>query len=162
MSLIPNPILGMLNFVSAWSAGILFCGLVFRAEDCIWPLRALVYILPLSWLFNSAAYDVFMPARYADAQLCTPGSTPRCTSFGYMCSNGTSAVECFGHTGAQVLETLQLSYDTLGAEDNRGFNVVMILSFAAFLKLCYAFGVVRATMATAALRVDDTKKEVHA
>jgi hypothetical protein len=170
----------MLNFVSAWSAGILFCGLVFRAEDCIWPLRALVYILPLSWQFNSAAYDVFMPARYSDAELCTPGSTPQCTSFGYVCPNLTS-LYCFGHTGAQVLETLHLSYDTLDSKDTRAFNgprpvdrtrdrslraaalltfrarssvraVSMILVFAVFLKLCYGLGVWRATRATASLR----------
>merc|ERR1719174_133671 len=61
MALIPNPILGMLNFVSAWSCAILFCGLVFRGEDCIWPLRAFYYILPLKWLFNAAAYDVYYP-----------------------------------------------------------------------------------------------------
>jgi len=151
MSLMSNPVLGMLNFVSAWSAGILFCGLVFRAEDCIWPLRALVYILPLSWQFNSAAYDVFMPARYSDAELCTPGSTPQCTSFGYVCPNLTS-LYCFGHTGAQVLETLHLSYDTLDSKDTRAFNVSMILVFAVFLKLCYGLGVWRATRATASLR----------
>lgn len=142
LALISNPILGMLSYVGSWTAGILFCGLVFRGEDCIWPLRAFYYLLPLKWLFNATAWNIYMPARYDDAQLCTPGTDPRCSNLGYYCANLTS-LDCFGHTGAQVLETLHFSYDTLSSKDERAMDIAFILAFAVLLKTAYAYGVVR-------------------
>jgi len=150
-SLQANPVLGMLNFVSAWSAGLLFCGLLFRGEDVIWPLRLFYYVLPLKWLFNSAAYDIFMPAVYHDAELCTPGLDPLCTMNGFKCANLT-AINCFGHTGAQVLDTLHYSFPTLSSVDERGLDIACILAFAVLLKVCYAIGVVYATTSTVKLQ----------
>jgi len=150
-SLQANPVLGMLNFVSAWSAGLLFCGLLFRAEDVIWPLRAFYYILPLKWLFNSAAYDIYMPVTYPDAELCTHLDDPFCSMAGFKCANLTG-INCFGHTGAQVLETLHMSFPTLSSTDERALDIVCILAFAIFLKVVYAVGVVMATKSTAKLQ----------
>jgi len=151
LALIPNPILGMLSYVGSWTAGILFCGLVFRGEDCIWPLRAFYYLLPLKWLFNATAWSIYMPTRYDDAQPCTPGSNPRCNNLGYFCANLTS-LDCFGHTGAQVLDTLHFSYDTLSSKDERAQDIAFILAFAALLKTCYAIGVVRMCRSNAKLQ----------
>jgi len=151
MSLMGNPVLGMLNYVSAWSAGILFCGLVFRGEEVIWPLRTFYYILPMKWLFNSAAYDVYMPAVYTDAQLCTPMVDPACTMAGFKCANLTS-INCFGHTGEQVLDTLHYSFDALTSDDERALDLGAILAFAVAVKLMYAVGVVMATKSTAKLQ----------
>jgi len=157
-SLQGNPVLGMLNFVSAWSAGLLFCGLIFRGEDVIWPLRIFYYVLPLKWLFNSAAYDIFTPAVYTDAELCNPAQDPACTLMGYKCANLTS-ISCFGHTGAQVLDTLQYSFATLSSKDERVLDIACILACAVFLKVLYAIGVVYSTKTTAKLHppkhVDD-------
>ena len=38
-TLFANPILGMLAFLMFWSSSIIFCGLVFRGNDVIWPFR---------------------------------------------------------------------------------------------------------------------------
>ena len=149
-SLQANPVLGMLNFVSAWSAGLLFCGLLFRGEDVIWPLRLFYYILPLKWLFNSAAYDIYTPVVYSDAELCSPTTDPMCTMGGFKCVNLT-AINCFGHTGSQVLDTLHLSFPTLSSGDDRVLDIACILAFAVFLKICYAIGVIYATKSTVKL-----------
>lgn len=136
---------------SRWASSIIFCGLVFRGEEVIWPLRTFYYILPMKWLFNSAAYDVYMPAVYTDAQLCTPMVDPACTMAGFKCANLTS-INCFGHTGEQVLDTLHYSFDALTSDDERALDLGAILAFAVAVKLMYAVGVVMATKSTAKLQ----------
>eukprot|EP00965_Chrysotila_dentata_P118893 3931538-Pleurochrysis_carterae.AAC.2 len=49
LSLMKNPLLGMLSFLNFWFTGILFTGLVFKGSDVIWPFRTLYYILPYKW-----------------------------------------------------------------------------------------------------------------
>jgi len=151
LSLQSNPVLGMLNFVNAWSAGLLFCGLLFRGEDVIWPLRIFYYVLPLKWLFNSAAYDIYTPVVYPDAELCTAGSDPMCSMLGYKCTNLTS-INCFGHTGAQVLDTLHYSFPTLSSKDERGLDIACILAFTVALKVMYAICLVLVTKSRASLK----------
>jgi len=158
LSLQSNPVLGMLNFVNAWSAGLLFCGLLFRGEDVIWPLRLFYYVLPLKWLFNSAAYDIYTPVVYPDAELCTPGSDPMCSMLGYKCANLTS-INCFGHTGAQVLDTLHYSFPTLSSKDERGLDIACILGFSVALKVMYAIGLVLVTKSKASLKPSLHSKE---
>jgi hypothetical protein len=49
MSLIKNPLLGMLNFVNFWFTSFLFAGFFAREIDVIWPFKLFVYILPMRW-----------------------------------------------------------------------------------------------------------------
>ena len=142
----------MLSFVMMWTSAILFCGLVFRGEDCIWPLRAFYYVMPLKWVFNSAAWDIYMPAEYPDAENCVYGVDPACTALGYKCP-ALSSLECFGHTGAQVLDTLSYSYDTLGSKDERWFDILLALAFALLMKFLYAVGLMISVQATAPLKI---------
>ena len=69
-----NPVLGMLGFLGVWSSSIIFCGLVFRGEDVVWPFRLFYYLMPLKWTFGSAGYDVFMPSTFSGAETCVPGA----------------------------------------------------------------------------------------
>jgi hypothetical protein len=67
-----NPVLGMLAYLGYWSTSIIFCGLVFRGEDVVWPFRAFYYLMPLKWAFNGLGYDVYMPGAFKGAELCDP------------------------------------------------------------------------------------------
>ena len=70
-----------------------------------------------------------MPARYRDVSTCEPGpDAPLCNDLGYSCGN-LSTLDCFGHTGAQVLDTLHYSYDTISSKDERMIDLGCILAF---------------------------------
>merc|ERR1711966_456392 len=101
-------------YVQMWSAGILFCGLVFKGNDVIWPFRVLYYVLPLRYMFNLAGYDLYMPTSYSGALSCVPGvesvvtlsGNTTCGANGFYCPTATTSLECLGQTGQQVLDSL--------------------------------------------------------
>ena len=138
-----NAVIGMLAFLGYWSSSIVFCGLVFRGADVIWPFRLFYYTLPLKWLFNAVAYDVFHPAEFSGASTCTPGealpSGGVCSSAGFYCSDVATSFGCWGHEGHQVLDTLNLSYESLTSEDERLFDAAILLIMVAVLKIAYVF-----------------------
>ena len=142
-----NPVLGMLAFLGVWSSSIVFCGLVFRGEDVVWPFRLFYYVMPLKWTFGSAGYDVFMPSDFTGAETCVPGAAitysdgtaATCSSAGFYCDGMQSSFGCWGRTGEQVLDTLHKSYQTLTSDDHRGRDLGVLLAMAAALKLAYIF-----------------------
>merc|ERR1712216_318151 len=141
-----SPVIGMLGFLVFWSSSIVFCGLVFRATDVVWPFRLFYYVLPLKWTFNAAGYDVYMPsASFKGAALCdagedvalSSGAVVACPSAGFYCDGAATAFGCWGATGKQVLHTLSLSYESLGTDDDRGLDVGILLLMGFVLKLAY-------------------------
>jgi len=139
-----NPVIGMLAYLGVWSTSIIFCGLVFRGGDVVWPFRLFYYIMPLKWLFNGTGYDVYMPGSFSGAELCTPGtaivtgnSTSTCTDAGFYCDGATTSFGCWGRTGEQVLQTLHMSYESLDIKDERALDVGVLLAMVAALKLGY-------------------------
>ena len=139
--LFKNPVIGMLAFLGVWSSSIVFCGLVFRGGDVIWPFRLFYYALPLKWLFNAIGYDVYTPDTFSGATSCEPGaalaSGAVCPPTGYYCEGAATSFGCWGRTGQQVLDTLHLSYESLTSEDQRPFDVVILLIMVAVLKIGY-------------------------
>ena len=141
-----SPVIGMLAFLGFWSSSIVFCGLVFRATDVVWPFRLFYYVLPLKWTFNAAGYDVYMPtASFKGAALCdagtdvtlSSGAEVACPSGGFYCDGAATAFGCWGATGKQVLNTLSLSYESLGTDDDRGLDIGILLLMGFVLKLAY-------------------------
>ena len=105
----PNPILGMLAFLMYWTTSIVFCGLVFRGGDVIWPFRALYYVMPLRWLFNGLGYDLYTPSAYDGAEECVPGElvttdqgAATCAATGFYCTDASQSLGCYGRTGSQA------------------------------------------------------------
>jgi hypothetical protein len=131
----------MLAFLGYWSSSIVFCGLVFRGGDVIWPFRANYYALPLKWTFNAIAYNVFDPDTFSGATLCTPGETlsggSGCLSTGFYCEGAEASFGCWGREGPQVLDTLHLSYESLTKEDNRVLDSIILLIMALGMKFGY-------------------------
>lgn len=151
-----NPVLGMLAFLGVWSSSIIFCGLVFRGEDVVWPFRLFYYVMPLKWTFGSAGYDLFMPSTFSGAESCVPGASityadgtaSTCPPVGFYCDGMTSSFGCWGRTGEQVLDTLQMSYESLSSTDHRGRDIGILLAMVAALKLGYVFILTKKVSAT--------------
>jgi len=151
-----NPVIGMLAFLGFWSSSIVFCGLVFRGEDVVWPFRLFYYVMPLKWTFGSAGYDLFMPSDFSGAEICVPGAEIRyaddtvstCSPVGYYCDGMTSSFGCWGRTGTQVLDTLKMSYESLSSTDYRGRDLGVLLAMTAALKLGYIFILMKKVSAT--------------
>jgi hypothetical protein len=142
----PNPILGMLAFLMYWTSSIVFCGLVFRGGDVVWPFRVFYYIMPLRWLFNGLGYDLYTPSTYDGALECTPGAAittdqgdATCAATGFYCTDASQSLGCYGRTGSQVLETLHFAYESLGSEDERLMDVMILLGMALVLKVAFVF-----------------------
>lgn len=143
--LFKNPIVGMLVYLGTWASSILFCGLVFKGSDVIWPFRSFYYMLPLKWLFNGVGYDIWMPTVWKGAQECVAGSiiitsqgAGECSAAGFYCPNATNTLGCYGATGAQVLETLHLTYESLDSDDQRVLDTFILLLIVGVLKAGFA------------------------
>ena len=150
-TLFANPILGMLAFLMFWSSSIIFCGLVFRGNDVIWPFRTFYYTLPLRWLFNSVGYDIYTPATYDGAYDCVPGTNvttdqgnATCAETGFYCTDASTSLGCYGRTGSQVLSTLHLTYESLDSADDRLMDFIIMLSMGLGFKLQFAIFLMRA------------------
>jgi len=140
-----SPVLAMLAYLGVWSTSIIFCGLVFRGNDVVWPFRAFFYMMPLKWLFNATGYDIYMPGEFSGAELCTPGATitaedgsiSTCTDAGFYCEGATSSFGCWGRTGEQVLQTLHMTYESLEPSDGRLLDLAVLLGMVVALKIGY-------------------------
>jgi len=151
-----NPVIGMLAFLMFWTASIVFCGLVFRGKDVIWPFRLMYYILPLRWVFNGVGWDIYTPESFSGASLCVPGtnytsntlSNLACTQTGFYCDDASSSFGCWGSTGSQVLTTLHLTYESLDASDDRVMDFAIMIGMSLTLKACFALTLWRAVEAS--------------
>lgn len=151
-----NPVVGMLGYLGYWSTAIIFCGLVFRGEDVVWPFRTFYYVMPLKWTFNGIGYDVYMPGAFSGATPCEPGAvvslggnaTSVCTTAGFYCDGATTSFGCWGSSGEQVLQTLHMSYESLDTRDDRVVDVLILLVMMLVLKIGYVFTLWRLVSAT--------------
>mmetsp|Transcript_56160 Transcript_56160/g.111487 ORF Transcript_56160/g.111487 Transcript_56160/m.111487 type:complete len:1121 (-) Transcript_56160:482-3844(-) len=141
-----NPVIGLLQFMMAWSCSLVFCGLVFRGNDVVWPFRILYYIMPFKWLFNALGYDIYTPTLYSGAATCvsntnitTNEGVGLCQSSGFYCLDTSKSIGCYGRTGQQVLATLHLTYESLNVDDERPLDVGILIGMAFVLKVAYSF-----------------------
>jgi len=151
-----NPVFGMLCHLIMWSSSILFCGLVFRGEDVVWPFRAFYYALPLKWGMNGVGYDIFISQDFSGAVLCEPGSIIEtaggaesvCTDAGFYCPETATSFGCWGRTGTQVLDTMHMTYESLNSKDERLLDFAVQLAMVVALKLGFAFTLQRTVSAS--------------
>lgn len=129
--LFQNPLLGMLNFMQFWFAAFLFSGLMVPEEDVIWPLRALNKVSPLKYCARSMAYLEFHGTDWQGAEL--DASEPR----GFTCP-GIPILECFGRTGAQVLDSLGTNFKSISSENTLTEDVAIMVAVALFFKCLFA------------------------
>jgi len=142
-----NPLMGMLTYMNIWFAGFLFCGIMVREGDVIWPFRALSYVTFLKWAIKNLVYLDFIDATWTGAV--DDATTP----LGYSC--GDSPL-CFGRTGKEVLTSLHYTYDAIEAEDKLLENAMILLAIGCAYKLAYVFLFVRKSKA--AKEINSAKK----
>lgn len=128
MSLIKNPLLGMLSYVNFWFVSFLFAGFFAREKDVVWPLKAFVYVLPMRWAFSSIVRSEFIDSTWEQARLVD-------TPLGYECDENVEL--CFGRTGTQVLTALSRTFPLFEPADNYVRDVGYIIAIACVFKLSY-------------------------
>jgi len=144
-SLIPNVLLGMMNFMSIWFASFLFSGLFVTISDVIWPFQLFCYVLPLGYTSQTFMWGLMKDERpYRGALECTdevrasnPAGTcalnPNAT---FYCPN-TTAITCFGYSGSQILDSVGVNYTAFSSENLFARNVGIVIAVGASFRLFY-------------------------
>jgi len=125
--------MGVQAFLGFWFSSFLFCGLLVRDEDVIWPLRVLCYILPLRYCLKSMVYEEFIDTTFEGAERCNPTLDLGCRAEGYMCKTRA----CFGETGAEVLDSMHVHFSLFNSEDETEMCVWWLVIFCVTIKLLY-------------------------
>ena len=102
------------------------------------------------------AWDVYTPDEFSGATECVPGDVidaaagTVCTAAGFYCEGLTTSFGCWGRTGAQVLRTLHMSYESINAGDDRWLDVGVLLLIVFLMKVGYVVVLWAKVTATAA------------
>jgi hypothetical protein len=145
-----NPLLGLFQVTSLWFASFLFGGFLVPVKDVPMPLRLLAYVSPLKWASKAIAYAEFAGTEFEGA-IADP-SSPR----GFSCPT----IECYGRTGHEVLETLQLTaVKHLETESQLLLDCSVLLAIAVFFRLCYFLVAWRKCRSGQAVEMPDLQSE---
>ena len=129
-----------------WFVFTLFCGLLFKPEDVIWPLRIFDYLSPMRFSFASITWAFIMGPDYDGAKLCNVTAVAGCVDFldpatglGFHCPADDSGNGCYGVTGEQVLRSLSLRFPALTADATWSQDLGKLFGFVAIVKMLHAF-----------------------
>ena len=121
LSVLGNPLVGMLSFVATWFAFFNLCGMFVHPEDVVWPLRALSYSSPIRYALATSFYYLFDGvANYDGAFLCnqsSPMASTQCRLEGFVCNASLPAASCFGVTGLQILASAHLVFSVVSPDN---------------------------------------------
>ena len=154
----PDPLFGMLSYMNVWFTSFLFAGVMIPEEKVIWPFRVFVYILPLNWSIQSIAYLDAIDSTYGDSWTCSDTSRTDCLFHygedgtrrypGWTCSSTVGGsynpLQCYGHEGWQVLDSLGMNYGSITSTDYtaRNFGVIVAIALAGWVGyMVSAYGV---------------------
>jgi hypothetical protein len=141
-----NALLGMLSYLNIWFTSFLFAGLVIPEESVIWPFRVFFTILPLKWGIQTVAYLDIVDATYSGAYYCDTLVRNDCIvipgeSVGWTCAANPGDIynplQCYGHTGEQVLYSLSANFGAITMDNYVGRNFGIILAIGAFFQFFY-------------------------
>jgi len=129
----PHFTIGMQAFLGYWFSSFLFCGLMVRSEDVIWPLRAMCYVLPFRYGVSSMVHEEFIDSKFEGVERCNPSVDLGCRAEGYKCKTRA----CYGETGAEVLDTLHVHFSGFSSEDETEVCIMWLLIFCVTIKVLY-------------------------
>eukprot|EP00937_MAST-01D_sp_MAST-1D-sp2_P001512 g1512.t1 len=147
-----NPLVGMLMFMNNWFSSFLFAGVMIAEADVVWPFRLFCYILPLKWGLQGMMYIEFTDSTWSGATTAgcpanyssTPALKPECTyhsalgnTAGFTCGPGVPQQNCFGYTGAQVLESIGKNFQVVEAKNNLAMDFGIVAAIGIFFKVQY-------------------------
>ena len=148
---------------AAWPAGF-----ILAAEDIIWPFRIFTYVLPLRWTVRASAYFLFINTpEYAGGRFppeirrralrrrraaragtadCAPAIASNstdvdlafCSYRDFYCPDNPPQ-QCWGRTGAQILDSLGAVYDVYSSADATAACLLIIAGWALLTKLLYFY-----------------------
>ena len=133
VSLGPNVLLNMMNYLNGFSVFMLFSGLLLQTANVIWPFRVLAYISPMRYLLQLFVYYVFIDAEYT-------GAIPDPTSpngRNFSCPGADSQLGCYGYSGEQILATLHLNYEVADPDPPIMLDFGICIGEALLFKLFY-------------------------
>jgi len=125
--------IGVQGFLGYWFSSFLFCGVLVRNEDVIWPLKILCYILPFRYGLTSMVHEEFIDSKFEGAERCNPSADLGCRAQGYKCKTRA----CFGETGAEVLDTLHVHFSSFSSKDETETCIMWLLVFCVTIKVLY-------------------------
>jgi len=127
-----NPLIGMFQVINLWFASFLFGGFLVPEDDVPWPLRALATVSPMKWATKAAFFSELRGTTWAGAVLDARDAR------GFSCPGASSASECYGATGAQVLQTMRATaFKHLTPESELTKDWAILLGVAVAFKLLY-------------------------
>jgi len=132
-SLLP-PIMGILGYLNTWFMAFLFSGQFLKFDDVIWPFRLLCYTMPLRYGLATQVYNDMIDVELDGAVLCDTFELG-CRS-GFICPN-ISALQCFGRTGAQVLDSLHHRFELYSSSTSILDESLALVGIAATFKISF-------------------------
>jgi len=132
-----NFAVSMLYFIATWFASFLFCGLVVKDENVMWPLRLLCHILPMRYGQRAIGYEELIDIEFSGAQYCNITNDLLCPPMGFKCTGET----CFGITGKEVLDSVHVLVDLYSSEDKTTISISILLVTCIILKSLYVLRV---------------------
>ena len=130
----------MLQYMNYWFGVFLFAGFLIPLRDMYWPFELFYYILPFQYYVRSAVFNFLHDTTWEPCfrdqivgpqpPVCVP---PRAT-------------------GTEVLTEIGRVYPLIEADDNRVFDLVILLVIAAFFKITYIIGVYVKTSKTSKIK----------
>ena len=142
-------------------------GVFLRVQDVFWPLRAVIYVVPVRWAFPSYDYALMAHESQLDEAFACNATTfepvdgpfvnttvVQCKTYsldaqghGFFCAPHVPPYSCLGRTGLQVLDTLELTFSTIMSKDPVVGDAMwysylgLTLANGMFWKLLYLFAV---------------------
>ena len=173
----PNQMMGMLNFVNYWFSAFLFCGMLLDVDECIYPFRIIAYMYPFRYILANAQYidhawvektvegtkscpsiaSLTGSADQIDTQRMTLQTQEGCMwpngddKPGYSCGANYFKTPCYGHTGTEVLISLNRQFSAVSEENHVWLYIGVLAIFAAVHKIGHWVVVATQAMKSATL-----------
>jgi ABC-type multidrug transport system ATPase subunit len=128
-----NPLVGMLAVMALWFSSFLLNGFFLREDLISPPFSMFVRFLPIRWATEGLTYSVFHASVWE-------GAVPSNSGRGFVCPNLPDLL-CQGHTGAQVLTSLQYHFSNVNPNDTTWLCIRRIFLIGLFFKVCHIVAV---------------------
>lgn len=125
--------IGILAFLGQWFANFLFSGMLVKDKDVVWPLRIICYILPYRYGVLPMIYEEYIDSTFEGTTPCTVSTHSLCYHGSYTCDT----LACYGKTGAQVLDSLNLIFGSISSESKTVMHILYMLIYCVCIKGLY-------------------------
>jgi len=129
-----NILLCLMNFQTLWFYSFVFNGFWSRTEEVIWPFRVMCYIMPTRYGYRQLVWSFLNDSPTFSGAILCDYDLSTCPN-GFECPGATSALDCFGKTREQVLDSMTRTFPVFGGIEGTASKeiryLVIITSVAA-------------------------------